>query len=272
MKHNTTLRRGLTLALAAAGAAALGASQQASGSDVPARQTRYGAAVALGNGTVRAYVTTTVGGPTEVGVALTEAALSGLPTEHAPGGVHAHGHTTFERVLQLPAGSATPFRHVLVNWNPGGHEPPGIYDAPHFDFHFYAIDDAERLAIDPADPDYQRKAERAPAPELIPERYVMPAPLAFARMGVHWVDQASPELNGQPFTSTFIYGSWDGRLIFAEPMITKAYLETKPQFSAALPGPPRGRDAGPYPTGYAVRWDAATKEYRITLTGLVPSA
>jgi hypothetical protein len=88
-------------------------------------------------------------------------------------------------------------------------------------------------------------------------------------MGVHWVDPTSPELNGKPFTATFIYGSWDGKVIFAEPMITKAYLETKPQFSAELPAPARD-EGGYYPKRYAVRWDAATKEYRITLTGFAP--
>ncbi|MFL5578660.1 MAG: hypothetical protein ACJ79S_22120 [Gemmatimonadaceae bacterium] len=53
-------------------------------------------------------------------------------------------------------------------------------------------------------------------------------------------------------------------------MVTTAYLETKPQFRAELPAPPRGRAAGYYPAGYSVRWDAAAREYRITLTGLTP--
>ena len=47
-------------------------------------------------------------------------------------------------------------------------------------------------------------------------------------MGVHWID---PEVAGvrraRQFTQTFIYGSWNGRLIFAEPMITKALLESR---------------------------------------------
>ena len=264
----TASGRGRTVALAALAAVALGACQQASGAADSASRTSYGAPVAVGRGTARAYVTTRNGVASEVGVALSEAALAGLPGEHAPGGVRAHGHVTFEHVLPLPQRNPTRFRHVLLNWNPGGHEPPGIYDTPHFDFHFYVIDNEERLAIDPADPDYQRKAERKPAAELIPRGYVLPAPLAFARMGVHWVDTTSAELKGQPFTSTFIYGSWDGKVIFAEPMITKAYLESKPRFSAELPAPARGRDAGYYPKGYRVRWDAATKEYRITLTGM----
>ena len=41
---------------------------------------------------------------------------------------------------------------------------------------------------------------------------------------------APPELQpppaGKTFTETFIYGSWDGKFIFLEPMITKAYLES----------------------------------------------
>ncbi|HET7584935.1 MAG TPA: hypothetical protein VFK13_08510 [Gemmatimonadaceae bacterium] len=252
-----------TLALALFAAAALGACSQASGSDGMS----YGPAVKLGRGTARTYVTLVNGTP-EIGVALTEGALSGLPGEHAAGGVEAHGHVTFEQVLDLPADNPTPFRHVLLNWNPRGHEPPGIYDTPHFDFHFYTIESDERLTIDPADPDYQRKAERKPDAQWIPARYVMPAPLAFARMGVHWVDTMSSELRGQPFTRTLIYGTWDGKVIFVEPMITKAYLESRPQFSAEAPAPPRGRGDGFYPEGYSVRWDSAAREYRIALTGV----
>jgi Domain of unknown function (DUF5602) len=275
MRRNTVPSdRGRALALAllasALASAALGACRQASGAAASASRTAYGDPVVVGKGTARAYVTTKNGKAAEVGVALSKAALAGLPDEHAAGAVHAEGHITFEHVLDLPKGNPTPFRQVVLNWNPRGHEPPGIYDSPHFDFHFYVIDNAERLAIDPADPEYQRKAERKPAPELIPAHYILPAPTAFARMGVHWVDTTSSELKGQPFTRTMIYGSWDGKVIFAEPMITKAFLETKPQFSAELPAPAQGRDAGYYPKGYSVRWDAAAQEYRVALTGLTP--
>lgn len=256
------------MALAVLAAAALSACQQASGAASSASRTVYGKPVTVGRGTARTYVTVNNGVTSEVGVALTEGALSGLPDAHAPGAVHAEGHITFKQVMEFPVENTSPFRHVLFNWNPNGHEPPGVYDAPHFDIHFYNIENAERLAIDPADPEYRRKAERKPAPELIPERYILPAPLAFAQMGVHWVDTTSAELKGEPFSRTLLYGSWNGKVIFVEPMITKAFLETKPQFSAALPAPARGRGAGYYPKGYSVRWDAAAKEYRVTLTGL----
>ena len=231
-------------------------------------RTELGSAVALGNGTARTYLTTVNGMPTELGVALTEAALTGLPHHGGNSAPQPDGHTMFEHILPLPAGNPTAFRHVMLNWNPGGHEPPGIYDTPHFDIHFYTIDVADRLAIDPSDKAFQQKAERGPAAELVPKGYVLPAPVGFPQMGVHWVDPTSPELNGKPFTSTFIFGSWDGKLIFAEPMFTKAFLESKPQFSAPIPQPVRYARAGVYPTAYSVKWDEATKEYRIALTGL----
>jgi hypothetical protein len=272
MHQDTTSSRGRALVLAIVAAATFGAYQQLAGGTTSAARTSYGAPVQVGNGTARTYITIVNGKPTEVGVSLTEAALTGLPTPHSAGGVHEHGHSRFDHVLPLPEENPTPFRHAVVNWNPAGHEPPGIYDTPHFDVHFYTIENADRLAIDPSDPEYQSKAERTPAPELIPEGYILPAPMAFARMGVHWVDPKTPELNGKPFTATFIYGSWDGKVIFAEPMFTKAFLESKPQFSAAVPAPAAGRAGGPYPSGYSIRWDAAAKEYRITLTGLTPGA
>jgi hypothetical protein len=33
---------------------------------------------------------------------------------------------------------------VGLNWNPHGHIPPGVYDLPHFDFHFY-IEPIEKI-------------------------------------------------------------------------------------------------------------------------------
>jgi hypothetical protein len=251
------------------GTTAISACSPATGAEASATRTTFGAPVSVGRGTARAYVTTSDGRAVEVGVALTEGALDGLPADHAPGGVAEGGHTMFEHPLTLPT-NPSPFRHVVLNWNPGGHEPPGIYDTPHFDFHFYNIESAERLAIDPADPAFQRKAEHTPDAQWIPERYILPAPVGFARMGVHWLDSTAAELRGQGFTQTFIYGSWDGKIIFAEPMITRAFLLTKPQVTTPLPAPPRGRGDGYYPGAYSVRWDANTKEYRIALVELGP--
>lgn len=52
-------------------------------------------------------------------------------------------------------------------------------------------------------------------------------------------------------------------MIFAEPMITRARLETKPCYSRTLPTSPGGYDPG----SNRIYWSASTNEYRVALTG-----
>jgi hypothetical protein len=67
----------------------------------------------------------------------------------------------------------TPFQYIMFDWNPNGHEPEGIYDKPHFDFHFYIqdLDDVEAIDPDPcsglACDDYERVIKPVPA-QLLP--------------------------------------------------------------------------------------------------------
>ena len=235
----------------------------------PEPTTTYGSPIAIGQGSARVYVVATNGVPAEVGVALSEAALQGLPADGAPGGAPMpDGHHTYQHVLQMPAQNPTPYKFVLFDWNPGGHEPPGTYDLPHFDFHFYLTSNAERTAIVPSDPAFLAKANRLPAAEFVPGGY-QKLPGGVPLMGAHWVDLASPELNGQRFTRTFLYGSWDGTLTFAEPMITREFLETRPDVRASIATPQRYASPGFYATEYRVYWNAAAKEYRVALTRLV---
>jgi Domain of unknown function (DUF5602) len=230
--------------------------------------TSYGVPVQLGDGNARTYVLTENGAPVEIGVALSETALEGL----AAGGPHGEGeheHFSVPHTLSMPADNATPIQFVALDWNPEGHTPMGIYDKPHFDFHFHMISQAERDAIQPTDPLYGEKAANFPAPSMIPTGYADLATLgqttpelaAVPLMGMHWVDTASPELGGVPFTETFIYGSWDGEIIFVEPMITKAFLETKPDFQRPLPTAEQGFNPG----SYRIYWDDASREYRVAL-------
>lgn len=236
---------------------------------VPAADgTAYGTPVVVGNGTVRSYVTYAGGEAVEVGVAMSEAVMQGLPAASSD---HPEGHHDMhEFVLDMPAGNRTPFQHIGFNWNPGGHEPPGIYDLPHFDFHFYTIPVADRLAMVPTDTaDYNAKARNYPSPAFIPAGYVAPAPVGIPQMGVHWIDPRSPEFNGKQFTQTFIYGSWDGKLIFAEPMITKALIESRQTVTTPIAVAESYSQAGRYPSSYTVRWNPRAAQYEVALTGLV---
>lgn len=255
----TLLLQGMGLALAASGALAEEAVHQ-------------GPVVTLHDGSARTYLVIEDDKPVEVGVALDSAFLAALPKDGASGGeVMPNGHSTFAYMLNMPAINPTPFQYVMLDWNPAGHEPHGVYDQPHFDVHFYIISDAQRHAISPDDLEFMAKAHRLPPSEFIPAGYIEPGLAPVPLMGMHLVDPASPELrpeNPERFTRTFIYGSWDGQLIFAEPMITTAYLEQRGDVTVPVPVAERYNPQGYYPGAYNVRWDEAAGEYRISLTDL----
>ena len=274
-------RTGLLLALAAVTAAAAWHTRRASAPDSTGVSTRYGTAIAIGNGQARTYILTDrqSGRPVEVGVALSPEAFDSLPhgSHTAPG---AHGPYS-EYLLELPAQNPTPYRFVEVDWNPIGHGGP--YTAPHFDFHFYRVPLAVRNEIVLEDPAFAEKAARLPAADELPAGYVSshvllnttPAGMTVPRMGLHWLDTKSPELppTNRPFTATFIVGSWNGQVIFDEPMVTRDFILSQrtgavSADSIPLPSARRYVPAGYYPTSYAVRWDAAAGEYRIALRSL----
>lgn len=208
-------------------------------------------------GSGRAYITLdAAGAPTELGLAITEAALTALPTTNA------------EYVFTLPSqASVTAYQHAVVNWVPTGHEPTP-YLVPHFDVHFYMISGQARNAITPADPAYATKLALQPPANFLPAGYVMD--MGMPRMGMHWLDPASPELSGQPFTSTYLYGSYDGKINFVEPMIAKSYLDSKPSLvKRSVKLPQLGSTTGYQATGYSIVYDETKHEYRIALVDFV---
>lgn len=226
--------------------------------------TYEGKPVPIGHGSARVVVRTDAAGePVSVAVKLSGDALDGLPTT-------LNGETSegqWEYVLPMPTdGPKTGYREVFVDWNPQGHPPPDIYTVPHFDFHFYAIgaDEVAQVtftgATDPAinvsdnglvPPDYQ----------VVPDTHVN-------KMGVHAIDMTGPEFHGKPFTSTFIYGYYKGRLIFVEPMVTRAFLLTKPDVTHRAKVPAHYSVSGYYPGSYGVRYEPGGNDYLVELGSL----
>jgi hypothetical protein len=243
----------------------------------PGIHRQYGTPIQLGEGRARSYVLLNKGVPVEVGIALDERALDGLrgPMAMPPGeGGEGHNHVDFDSyVVPMPAQNPTPYTFVELDWNPAGHEPANVYTVPHFDFHFYKISVAERDAIVPTDPAFMTKSATVPSPEYLPAFAFSPLPrVAVPRMGVHWIDVRSPEIqpppNNKPFTTTFLTGTYDGAVIFQEPMITRAYILSKPNIEMQIPVAERVSPAGYYPSAYSITYDAQAKEHRIALTRL----
>ena len=268
----------------------------------PRMHTDYGLPSFLGEGTVTAFMWTNPNGkPKAIGVEISGDAFIDMPTAPSDGRWdivdmdgnvvwHCCGH---ELSLDMPVSAAgTPFQHIVVNYNPQGHVPPGVYDLPHFDVHFYMIPEATRLSIGaPAaedrclvpgpggvmEPvpltcdDYQRAIAPVPSDTQPPDHVSVGA--VEPAMGNHLLDLSSPEFTGGIFSHTWIFGTWDGALHFFEPMITTDFLlglTGKQCFSYAMPEAMPAR--GMYPTKYCMRYDLSRDVYQITLERWRPFA
>ncbi|KAA9325545.1 hypothetical protein F0P96_19635 [Hymenobacter busanensis] len=231
----------------------------------PQTKTYFGDTVTMGNGSARSFVTLDKNGvPTEVGARMTEAALTGLPTTDP---VPPTPPTWFR--LPLPAEAAkTAYDHVSVDWNPNGHEPAGVYTSAHFDVHFYMMTLAQRQQIQLNDP----KGEILPEARFLPSGYISPpGPVnTIPMMGRHWVDPTGHEFHGQAFTQTFIYGSYDGKINFMEPMIAKTTLAAKTTQTFEVQQPQAFQLTGRYyPTKYTIAFDQQAKEHVVVLHDMV---
>ncbi|WP_372948681.1 DUF5602 domain-containing protein [Mariniphaga sp.] len=223
-----------------------------------ATRTFYGPTVKVGNGVARAYVKENRNGdPVEVGLNLSVKALENLPDHHA------------DFVLPFHPNKGKRFYdHVFIGWAPEGHEPPGVYDLPHFDVHFYITSVEDREAIG-GQPGY----DMMPAPEYIPQDYILLEGIV-PQMGAHWADALAPELpwnGGATFTHTFIWGSYHGEFTFMEPMITRDFLlslSEQPSVTAEVKHPVAWQRDGWYPSHYRMEWTNQPGQYTIALTGL----
>ncbi len=228
--------------------------------------TFYGPTVQFGEGHVRSWANIThEDKPLAIGIEFTEGALHQVHDHN--GGTGEHGH---EALLQLhqKAAALMPFDHLTMGFMAAGHPPPGIYSVPHFDFHFYKMTLSERLAI-PAYPAALAAFNNNPAAGYLPPLYAK-APAGEARMGAHWMDVTSPEFNGQPFTYTFVYGSYDGKVNFLEPMATLAFLESGTTVHKAIRQPQLFDPANTYyPTRYNIWKNGSNNRHYLALDEMV---
>jgi hypothetical protein len=156
--------------------------------------------------------------------------------------------------------SGTPFKFIMLNWNSSGHEPDNVYTLPHFDFHFYISTQSEVLNYMD-----ETKLNTEPATGYIPANHISGPGVPM--MGKHFIDATTPELHGQTFTQTFLFGSYDSKVVFWEPMITLDFLKNTSQFERALPQPAKFQQSGYYPTKMKIsRHDGVTE---ISLTDFV---
>jgi len=242
----------------------------------------------IGNGTVTSYAEFTHDDvPSAMGIVYSAGALDGLPAERSDqhhcfdrdsNGTVDPGmecFATHEAVIPLPDAFATrtdiPFQWVLFNWNPVGHIPPGIYDVPHFDIHFYIESIANVFALQdgPCGPEFIRCDQFELGKKPLPANYIDPdfkdVDAVAPAMGNHLIDVTGPEFNGEQWQHSFIFGIYNGKITFYEEMLTLAYLLSQPNACSPVKSPPSVGLSGYYPTQSCIRYDSANDEYTVSM-------
>ena len=135
--------------------------------------------------------------------------------------------------------------------------------------HFYKMPLEQRLAI-PEFADAPSLFNNLPPAGYIPAAYFRAPNEGIAQMGTHFIDLLSPEFHGQPFTHTFIYGSYDGSVTFLEPMATLAFLQAGTTVHKAIRQPQLFNPANThYPTRYSIWKDDTKNRHYVALYDMV---
>jgi hypothetical protein len=246
----------------------------------------------VGTGRISTYAEMEArGGPRAIGVSFSSSFVNAPPTSHSDerrcadrnkdGVVDRPAECSMwhEWAVPLPEDAANrpdvPFKWALVNWNPVGHIPPGVYDLPHFDVHFYLEPKEQVFAIEPGPcgPEFVRCDQFDQAKQPVPGNYIHPdykdVDAIAPAMGNHLIDLTSPEFEGQRFTRTWIFGIYGGRITFYEEMLTRDYILSKPDRCNPIKTAAAVDRAGYYPTVSCVRYDAARDAYNVSMEEFV---
>lgn len=218
--------------------------------------TFYGPEIHLGDGKIRSWIKISHDEvPQAIGLEMTSGVFQGLPEEY----------TDMVIPLHQKATDLTPYDHFEVGWMPHGH-PPGYFQPPHFDIHFYMLTLEEQMMIPVPNATNTSLASTAafgkPSPGILPTDYTV-ASAAVPMMGRHWLDKNAsvlPPVNAL-FTHQFIYGTYDNKVVFVEPMVTRAFLMSGVEVHNAIKQPTIFNPTGKYyPTGYNI-YHGDTKTY-----------
>lgn len=144
-------------------------------------------------------------------------------------------------VVVAPDSDHQPFRFVEIDWNTEGvpRGPNGSFVSPHFDFHFYTmpLEEMERdvtcvssngKTCDALLTDYEqmRRLQNMPEARYIPDLYRADVGSAIPTMGLHLLDMtAEYSVDAVDHYPVLIYGTFDGRVIFAEASVTLSTLQ-----------------------------------------------
>lgn len=159
----------------------------------------------------------------------------------------------------------------MLNWNTYGHVPPGIYEVPHVDVHFFiqSIDDVFAIHDGPCGPELVNCDHFAAAKLPLPGGLMHPdfkdVDTVAPAMGNHLIHLDGQEFHVMPFTMSWIYGVYGGHVTFYEQMVALDFLQSRPNTCAPIKATPSVALAGYYPTQRCICFDAASATCVVSL-------
>jgi hypothetical protein len=143
--------------------------------------------------------------------------------------------------IAAPADGTQPFKYVEVDWNTEG-APRGLggaFSSPHFDFHFYKVSHDEMMTdltcvssngktcdLQLTDYAQMRRFQDMPDAKYVPDLYRADVDSAIPVMGLHLLDMtAEYTVDAVNYYPVLIYGTFDGKVIFAEGSVTLFTLQ-----------------------------------------------
>jgi hypothetical protein len=170
--------------------------------------------------------------------------------------------------IELPAiaREVLGLHHLGINWEAHGH-PPATFLTEHFDFHFYNVPAERQGAIDCSD---ESKSAHLPGGYALPDVEVPGMGtfigLCVPGMGMHAM-QADEVDATAPFAADMIIGYYGSKPIFFEPMISRALLRGRQDFSLEMPSVHGLAEGVRYPTAFRAEYDESADAYHLIFTG-----
>jgi hypothetical protein len=228
--------------------------------------THLGDAVKIGDDSARTYVRLDASGnPTAIGIAIDHAAMMNIP-EQGPFG------SSFTLPVPNAGNGKLPFKHITFDYNPHGHDPAPTFMVEHFDAHFYTMTATEVAAIGLDSNKLYKEPNQSDVPAGY-TGYINAGPMGriavggVPMMGWHFSDSTKPVSS---FDHVFIYGFYNAKMNFLEPMVTKAFLDAHTDVTRDIPQPQTYINSGNYwPTKYRIYYNATTNQHFIEMNTMV---
>lgn len=206
----------------------------------------------------------------EVGVTVPLDLFDKQPTEPGPFPHESIASLVFPEIVQ----DQTFLNHVELGTQPDGHEAPLSFvnpqrnRVPHFDFHFYAIPEAQVWEIPEIRP-WPNPLLPDVAPHRLPVGYMQPVFSAF-QMGRH-SNPLYSKLDPNVLETTMIAGFLPdaSQLHFIEPMISREFLLKRNDFELPVPMPAEFGKSMLYPTKCHAEYDALLDAYHFIFSEFV---